>query len=316
MLTNIMNICNSFTGCMAPQYPCSKLSVQQNRVHTRPFCNTFERSRTGKVSRHVSKFICLSNEPEKGNLISNQLSQDEVLIVTGATALSFVSVLGIVAVSNNGYIGDSDYYFDSGFSLGDLAGSALWALSFYFVSPLQLLLFWLGKIETERPSDWIMRVGGKIQGNDVDALGYEPSSALKAFAVSVAIFSGILTASVLEVTLGDATWSVATGIGAIFAAFIYEVGRPERLSKDDLKDLESIWQDFSAFADASLARSGRCHESEIFREFRKRFGKYRTEESISDARIRDMVKNWNPEVKRTRNGFYQNISIKNSINSI
>jgi hypothetical protein len=80
--------------------------------------------------------------------------------------------------------------------------------------------------------------------------------------------------------------------------------------------LEKQWVDFKAFADASLSPAGRCHETEIMREFRKRFGKYRSEESLSDARIRDMISNWNSNVNRSRNGYYTNISIKSSIDQI
>ncbi len=36
-----------------------------------------------------------------------------------------------------------------------LAG-LLWGLSLFYASPLQQLLLFLGKVETERPSDWII----------------------------------------------------------------------------------------------------------------------------------------------------------------
>lgn len=39
---------------------------------------------------------------------------------------------------------------------GDLAGALLWSAAMWYASPLQLLLVFLGKIETERPSDWLM----------------------------------------------------------------------------------------------------------------------------------------------------------------
>lgn len=241
------------------------------------------------------------------------VSQDEAIVVGSALGLSVLAVIGILTLP--GLVEESDqlYYFDYSLSFGDLCGSALWALSYYFVSPVQLLLLFLGRIDTDRPSDILMRIGGRLMGNDVDALGYEDPVILRIAAVSLAVFWGIVTAQLFELLLGDATWSVSTGIGACFAAFVYEVGRPERLSKDDAIQLENIWQDFSSFADDALAKRGRCHESEIIREFRKRFGKYRTEESISDARIRDMIRNWNPEVRRSRNGYYTNVSVRSSI---
>lgn len=47
-------------------------------------------------------------------------------------------------------------------SVGDLAAGLLWAVSLYFCSPLQLLLLFLGRIETERPSDWVLRQLGRL----------------------------------------------------------------------------------------------------------------------------------------------------------
>ncbi len=38
----------------------------------------------------------------------------------------------------------------------DALAGLLWGCSLFFASPLQQLLLFLGKIETERPSDWII----------------------------------------------------------------------------------------------------------------------------------------------------------------
>lgn len=48
--------------------------------------------------------------------------------------------------------------------MGDLAGAGLWAVALYYCSPLQLLLLFLGKIDMERPSDWLLRQLGRIAG--------------------------------------------------------------------------------------------------------------------------------------------------------
>jgi NAD(P)-dependent dehydrogenase (short-subunit alcohol dehydrogenase family) len=80
-------------------------------------------------------------------------------------------------------------------------------------------------------------------------------------------------------------------MGACVAAAVYEVGRPERLSVEEAQVLEAQWQDFARFADASLARGGRCHETEVFRAFRRTYGRYRSEEALSDSRLRDMIRN-------------------------
>jgi hypothetical protein len=44
---------------------------------------------------------------------------------------------------------------------GDVAGALLWAAALWYVSPLQLLLVFLGKFDTERPSDWLMNKLGR-----------------------------------------------------------------------------------------------------------------------------------------------------------
>ena len=47
---------------------------------------------------------------------------------------------------------------------GDATGSLLWGTAMYYASPLQLLLLFLGKIDTERPSDWVLRQIGVAAG--------------------------------------------------------------------------------------------------------------------------------------------------------
>jgi hypothetical protein len=44
---------------------------------------------------------------------------------------------------------------------GDVAGALLWAAALWYVSPLQMLLVFLGKFDTERPSDWLMNKLGR-----------------------------------------------------------------------------------------------------------------------------------------------------------
>jgi len=238
---------------------------------------------------------------------------DELVIVGSAVGFSFLGALAILFLPSIIEQSDQMYYFDTSLSPGDFAGAMLWSLSYYFVSPLQLLLLFLGRIETTRPSDAIIKLGGQLMGKDTEALGYEPSVGLKVAAVLACVVQGVITSLLFELALEDATWSVSTGIGSVFAAFVYEVGRPKRLSSSQEIELEAVWLDFSSFADAALLRSGRCHETDVFREFRRRFGKYRTDDRLSDAVIRDMIKNWNPRVQRSRNGYYANLSVQSRI---
>lgn len=253
-----------------------------------------------------------SPSPESSN---NSYDFDELVIVGSAVGFSFLGALAILFLPDIIAQSDSTYFFDTSLTFGDCAGALLWSFSYYFVSPLQLLLLFLGRIETSRPSDAWMRLGSQAMGQDTEALGWQPEIGLQVVAVAACLVQGVVTALLFELALGDATWSVSTGIGSLFAAFVYEVGRPKRLSKTEEMALEAVWQDFESFGDACLLRSGRCHESEVFKEFRRRNGKYRTEDKLSDAVIRDMIRNWNPNASRSRNGYYQNLSVGSKISS-
>lgn len=49
---------------------------------------------------------------------------------------------------------------------GDVLGGILWSVALYFTSPWQLLLIFLGRVDTERPSDWLMDLLAKVAGNE------------------------------------------------------------------------------------------------------------------------------------------------------
>ncbi|KAF8065607.1 hypothetical protein HT031_003208 [Scenedesmus sp. PABB004] len=196
-----------------------------------------------------------------------------------------------------------------GLGLGDLAGAALWAVALWYVSPLQLLLAFIGRFDVERPSDWIIAALGRATGQPVDAIDYVAPASLRAAAALACGAGGVATAAALGLGLGDPTWAVSSGLGALFAGAIFEAGRPARLSVAEAQALEAQWQDFAAFAEASLQRRGRCHESEVFAAFRRRHGKYRSGDAITDATLRDMVRNWHPGVERTRTGYLRNLSV-------
>jgi hypothetical protein len=179
----------------------------------------------------------------------------------------------------------------------------------------------------------------------VDAIDYVAPLPLQAATVLAVVAGGVATSFAFQALLGDATWAISTGahasnqelafmnsaaplplsthrahcptplpdaagIGALVAAAVYEVGRPDRLSVDEAQALEAQWQDFAAFAEGSLARSGRCHESEVFRSFRARHARYRTEDAASDSLLRDMVRNWHGGAERSRAGWYKNLSVR------
>ena len=244
--------------------------------------------------------------------VEKQIEQDERRIFIGSAVLTVLTFAGVALVPASLDQGSevSAMFMDGAFSSGDLIAAVLWSVAYYFCTPVQLLLLFFGRFETERPSDWIVRIVGKMRGLPVDALGYEAPMDLRVLSVMVAITWGILTAAVFELALEDAIWGISAGVGACFAAGLFEVGRPQRLSPEQEKKLETQWQDFKEFADNNLQRQGRMHENELIGAFRKRSGKYRTEEQLEDARIKDMIKNWNSEVKRSRTGWLKNISFR------
>ncbi len=44
---------------------------------------------------------------------------------------------------------------------GTLGAAALWGTALYYATPLQLLFLFLGKIDTERPSDRVLHALGR-----------------------------------------------------------------------------------------------------------------------------------------------------------
>ncbi len=49
--------------------------------------------------------------------------------------------------------------------------------------------------------------------------------------------------------------------------------------------------------------------------FRQTYGKYRSREALSDAVLRDLVRNWHPDADRTPNGYYRNLSLTARVNA-
>ncbi|KAL4422128.1 hypothetical protein ABPG77_003413 [Micractinium sp. CCAP 211/92] len=201
--------------------------------------------------------------------------------------------------------GDGDFSF----GLGDGVGAVMWAVSLYFCSPLQLLLLFWGTFETSRPSDWLLRQLGTAAGLDVDAIDYQVPLALQAAAVALFGATGVGVAAAFQVFLGDATWSVSTGLGALLGAAMYEAGRPRRLNVEEVKAKEALWQDFRRFADAQLQRRGRCHETEILRALGRAQPRYRGDRMLDGLTLRDLVRNWHPEAERTSQGYYKGVSL-------
>ncbi len=66
----------------------------------------------------------------------------------------------------------------------------------------------------------------------------------------------------------------------------------------------------ASFARQRLVLSGRCHESEVFKEFRMSTPRYRRVGAISDEVLRDMVRNLSDTIDRSPKGFLRGVSLK------
>ena len=234
-------------------------------------------------------------------------------LTVGAAALA--AFLGLASSGVDGVyldeVLDSDAMHAGRFGLGDACGAALWTVSLYYLSPYQAVLLFLGRLETARPSDWVLRqVGRALHGSDLDDPDFEASRSVYAATWAIFAASGASVALALNVLLGEATWSVSSGIGLGLAAGVYELGRPKRYNLDEKAELDAQWRDFQSFAEARLELAGRCHISEIGRAFRRSNPRYRTPEQLSDKTLRSLVANWAPQAQRSSQGYYRGLSVR------
>ncbi|KAI7839403.1 hypothetical protein COHA_006804 [Chlorella ohadii] len=242
----------------------------------------------------------------------NQRRVDNQILIGTGLGLTALVLLALRLGSTEAFQSAAAFDWTAGdvsFGLGDALGGMLWAASLYFCSPLQLLLLFFGFIETERPSDWVLRRLGLATGQPVDAIDYRAPPALMAATVAVFVASGLGLAWTLQAALGDATWSVSTGLGSLFAAGMKEVGRPRRLTVEQAQEKERQWQDFARFADARLQRSGRCHETEIIKALQRELPQFRREGALEGAALRQLVRNWAPDAERTSAGYFKGLSL-------
>lgn len=167
--------------------------------------------------------------------------------------------------------------------------------------------------------------------------------------------AGVLTACALDLSLGSATWSISGGLGALAAGGLFAAGRPPAApaaGSAEARRAEALRAAFASFAggegDADpfspparrrtvLVRSGRCHESEVFRAFRpsraaraalRDLGRAAAaaegdgppsppptlESEFSDNEIRAEMRSWHgrggrESERRTSQGYWKNLSL-------
>ena len=217
------------------------------------------------------------------------------------------------------YMGD-DYTGGDGFgggfgfienvSPGGVVAAAVWSFGLFFKSPLQILLVFLGRTDTERPSDWMLRkLAPGSPATFEDASAQSKAATLAFFTVCgcgiVAGFDWLFA--------GEETWGLSAGLGFTMLSFVAELGSPQRYTRSELDVLEAQYEDFVCFADDSLQRRGRCHSTEVSRAFRRKFPAYGDENVLSDKDLRNMILNWHPNAERTSSGYYKNLSLQEGV---
>jgi len=250
-------------------------------------------------------------------------------VVVGGAALAMTAAIALVYEnSTDGFLygvdsiesyadwtggGDGEFDFASasasgGGALDFLSGSAIfgaavWALGLYYASPVSVVMLFLGRTDSERPSDWLLRKAtGTAQMEDANAV----SKALIAFWF---LLSGVAVSKLGDAAFGDATWQISSGLGFAVIAGVSELGRPKRVDEATMAKLEAQYADFCAFGEKRLSRSGRCHQSEISKAFRAAYPQHAGEDVLDEMELRSLIANYWPGAERSPRGYYKNLSL-------
>ena len=243
-------------------------------------------------------------------------------LAVGSAALAMtVVVAAVYENSSDGFLygvdsiesyasGDGlDFVFASdggpALSAASVAGAAIWGLALYFASPVSVIMLFLGRTDSERPSDWLLRkVTGIAQMEDA-------SVGAKVAVAAWFLVAGVAASVVGDAAFGDSTWQISTGLGFLTIAGVSELGRPKRVDEATLAKLTAQYDDFCEFAENRLSRSGRAHQTEISRAFRDAYPQH-DESVLDESEFRSLVANWHPAAERSPRGYYKNLSLVKS----
>jgi hypothetical protein len=258
-----------------------------------------------------------SREAQTWALLGGVATSLTVLVTLAVAANDEAAYFGGAWEGDFAYMGDD---FTGGASPSSLAALSLspgaafaavvWAVGLFFKSPLQILLVFLGRTDTERPSDWLLRV---FDGDERVKTFEDASGARKAAIIAFFAACGLGAVATFDWAFaGEETWGLSAGVGFAMLSLVAELGSPERYTSEELDALEARYADFCAFADESLRRGGRCHSTEIERAFR-RSGAGRGAGEVSEKELYAMILNWHPDCARTANGYFKNLSLKEGV---
>mmetsp|Transcript_9637 Transcript_9637/g.11999 ORF Transcript_9637/g.11999 Transcript_9637/m.11999 type:complete len:326 (-) Transcript_9637:366-1343(-) len=193
-----------------------------------------------------------------------------------------------------------------GLVYSDVLASLLWAYVLFF-----------GLSEDGRPADWLaeriappLGLGGEWLEDQKQGLAVEKP--LPLLILLQILFLGLGVAMVQGILLffdADHFWPWSFGACAAIGSFVYEIGRPQKLTREESERAEAQWNDFLLFASDKLQRKGQCHQSKIINAFRRYYAQYRTEEQISTIELERLIRRWHSG-EPPRQGFYRGLSLQ------
>ena len=227
-----------------------------------------------------------SEEAQTWALLGGVATMLTILVTLGVAANDEAAYFGGAWEGDFGYMGD-DFTGNSGVpsglagmfsgvSAGSVIASAVWSFGLFFKSPLQILLVFLGRTDTERPSDWILRAlgastrvtdaGSVVDDDDVKEKRKEREPGTRGVRTFEEATPAAQAATLLFFTAcgcgvvagfdwafaGEDTWGLSAGIGFTMLSFVAELGSPQRFSNAELDILETQYADFLTFAEESL----------------------------------------------------------------
>lgn len=107
----------------------------------------------------------------------------------------------------------------------------------------------------------------------------------------------------------NAIWALASGVSLAMYGGIYELGRRSAKGKKVSEDESDVYSMFEEFASRRLVPRGMCHLIDVRAAVRED-SKARRLNYISDERLRRFIRNRFPKARRSPNGYYRGVSVR------
>lgn len=180
----------------------------------------------------------------------------------------------------------------------ELAGSLLWTVGLYF-----------GFSEKRRWGSAALNLLTSL----LTSLGLppDPSDAIATATHTLPfLFLGFTIDALLRnANGGSAVWALASGLSVAMYGAIYELGRRSATGKRVADSEEHVYTLFDDFAERRLEPRGMCHLVDV-RAAVRNDPKARRLQTLSDERLRRFMRNRFPKARRSPNGFYRGVSVR------